>query len=71
MGRLETVIDELRKIAGEADLISLLATSREARLYNADLARELRHTIAALKSELDRREGGTFGGQQPVRARSP
>jgi len=32
MGRLENAIDELRKSANEADLTSLLATSREARL---------------------------------------
>jgi hypothetical protein len=58
MGRLEIVIDGLRKSASEADSISLRATSREARLYNADLARELRNVIAALKNELDLREDG-------------
>jgi len=63
MGRLENAIDELRKSANEADLTSLLATSREARLYNADLARELRNVIAALKSELDRREDRPRTGQ--------
>jgi hypothetical protein len=58
MGRLETVIDQLNESANRAASTSLLATSHEARLYNADLARELRDIISALKNELDRREGG-------------
>ena len=57
MGRLETVIDQLSESANQADLTSRFATSHETRLYNADLARELRGIIAALKNELDRREG--------------
>jgi hypothetical protein len=57
MGRLETVIDQLNESANQAASTSLLGTSHEARLYNADLARELRDIISALKNELDRREG--------------
>lgn len=55
MRDIQTMIDELSRRAGESDLISLLATSRNARLYNADLARQLRDVIQALKSELDLR----------------
>lgn len=57
MESLETVIDQLSEDAKQADLTSLFATSHETRLYNADLARELRDIITALKNELDRREG--------------
>jgi hypothetical protein len=71
MERLQTIIDELSKRADDADLISLLATSRQARLYNADLARELRDVVGALKCELDRRECGPLAHQwrqQPARS---
>ena len=57
MERLQVMIDKLSKSADDADLISLLATSREGRLYNADLARQLRDVVGALQNELDRRDG--------------
>jgi hypothetical protein len=60
MGRLETVIEQLSECADQADLSSLFATSHEARLYNSDLARELRNIVTALKNELDRREPSTW-----------
>jgi hypothetical protein len=56
MMRLKIIIDELSERADQSDLIGLLATSRQARLYNADLARELRDVVRALKCELDRRQ---------------
>ena len=59
MMRLQIMIDELSKRADESDLVTLLATSSQARLYNTGLARELRDVVAALKreltNELDRR----------------
>jgi hypothetical protein len=55
MMHLQIMIDELSKRADQSDLIGLFATSRQARLYNADLARELRDVVRALKRELDRR----------------
>ena len=54
MERLRIMIDELSNRADESDLLSLLATSRQARLYNANLARELRDVVGALKKELRR-----------------
>jgi hypothetical protein len=60
MERLQVMIDKLSKSADDADLISLHATSREARLYNADLARQLRDVVGALQNELDRRDGRAF-----------
>jgi hypothetical protein len=57
MTHLQNMIDELSKRADDSDLIALLATSRQARLYNAYLARELRGVVGALKMELDRRHG--------------
>jgi hypothetical protein len=68
MGRLETVIGQLSESANQADLSSLFATSHEARLYNADLARELRDIITALKNELDRREGRPVADHRQFRA---
>jgi hypothetical protein len=56
MGRLEVVIYQLSESANRAALSSLFAASVEARLYYAELARELRDIIATLKNELDRRE---------------
>jgi hypothetical protein len=53
MSLLRNVIDELSNRAVDNDLIALLATSRQARLYNAHLARELRDVIRVLKMELD------------------
>jgi hypothetical protein len=52
MMRLQIMIDELSKRADESDLVTLLATSSQARLYNTGLARELRDVVAALKREL-------------------
>ena len=50
--RLQIIIDEVSKRAEESDLVTLLATSSQARLYNTDLARELRGVVAALRGEL-------------------
>ena len=55
MIHLQNIIDELSKRASESDLVALLATSRQARLYNTALARELRDVVAALQNELDQR----------------
>lgn len=63
MVRLQIIIDELSKRADQGDLISLLATSRQARLYNADLARELRDVVGALKNELDRCDARSLADQ--------
>jgi hypothetical protein len=52
MMHLQIMIDELSKRADECDLVILLATSGQARRYNADLARELRDVVAALKRDL-------------------
>jgi hypothetical protein len=52
MMRLQIMINELSKRADESDLVTLLATSSQARLYNTSLARELRDVVAALKREL-------------------
>lgn len=54
MSQLQDMISELSKRADDNDLIALLATNRQARLYNAHLARELRDVVCALKIELDR-----------------
>jgi hypothetical protein len=62
--RLQIIIDEVTKRAEESDLVTLLATSSQARLYNTDLARELRGVVAALRGELtkelDRRRALAF-----------
>lgn len=62
--RLQIIIDEVSKRAEESDLVTLLATSSQARLYNTDLARELRGVVAALRGELtkelDRRRALAF-----------
>jgi hypothetical protein len=63
MERLQIMIDELSKRAEESDLLSLLATRRRARLYNADLARKLRDVVGALKKELDRRQDRPLANQ--------
>jgi hypothetical protein len=54
MSQLQNMIEELSRRADDNDLIALLATNRQARLYNAHLARELRDVVSALKVELDR-----------------
>jgi hypothetical protein len=70
MMRLQIIIDEVSKRAEDSDLVTLLATSSQARLYNTDLARELREVVAALKGELtkelDRRRALAF--RQPTEA---
>jgi len=62
--RLQILIDEVSKRAEDSDLVTLLATSSQARLSNTDLARELRGVVAALKGELtkelDRRRALAF-----------
>jgi hypothetical protein len=62
--RLQIIIDEVSKRAEDSDLVTLLATSSQARLYNTDLARELRGVVAALRGELtkelDRRRALAF-----------
>ncbi len=68
MERLQVMIDKLSKSADDADLISLLATSREARLYNADLARQLRDVVGALQNEFDRRDGRAFAERCGLRS---
>jgi|HubBroStandDraft_6_1064221.scaffolds.fasta_scaffold578624_3 hypothetical protein len=50
------MIEELSKRADDNDLIALLATSSQGRLYNAALARELREVVDILRRELDRRQ---------------
>ena len=54
--RLQEMIEQLSGRADDSDLLALLATSREGRLYNAALARELRDVIGALKRELHQRQ---------------
>jgi hypothetical protein len=60
MRRLQEMIEELSKRADDSDLIALLATSSQGRLYNAALARELRDVVAILRRELDRRQALVF-----------
>jgi hypothetical protein len=56
MTRLQEMIERLSGRADDSDLLALLATSREGRLYNAALAREIRDVIGALKRELYQRQ---------------
>ena len=65
--RLRLVIEELSKRADESELVALLATSRPARLYNADLARELRDVVGALTRELDRSRRSPFCQSSEIR----
>jgi hypothetical protein len=60
MRRLQEMIEELSKRADDSDLIALLATSSQGRLYNAALARELRDVVSILRRELDRRQTSAF-----------
>ena len=75
MMRLQTIIDEVSKRAEDSDLVTLLATSSQARLYNTDLARELRGVVAVLKrelsKELDRRPALTFCQPTEAQMESP
>jgi hypothetical protein len=71
MHRLQMMIDELSRRANESDLIALLATSRHARLYNAELARELRDVVASLQNELDRRRTISPAQASPGRLEPP
>ncbi len=70
MQRLQMMIDELSRRATESDLIALLATSRRARLHNAELARELRNVVASLQKELDRRRARS-AAEPPSRFEPP
>jgi hypothetical protein len=71
MHRLQIMIDELNRRASESDLIALLATCRQARLYNTELARELRNVVASLQMELDRRRTIIPTKMQPGRLEPP
>jgi hypothetical protein len=75
MMRLQIIIDEVSKRAEESDLVTLLATSSQARLYNTDLARELRGVVAALRGELgkelDRRPALAFCQPTEAQMESP
>lgn len=55
MTRLEHLIEVLSERADDCDLLALLGTSREVRLYNAALARELRDVVEALRREVEGR----------------
>ncbi len=65
---LQHMIDQLNMRAVESDLIALLATCRRARLYNADMARELHQVVAILQKELDRRRAAADRVPTPVEA---
>jgi hypothetical protein len=54
--RLQEMIERLSGRADDSDLLAVLATSREGRLYNVALARELRDVIEALKCKLHQRQ---------------
>ena len=56
MMRLQEMIEQLSGRADDSDLLALLAASREVRLHNAALARELRDVIGALTRELHQRQ---------------
>jgi hypothetical protein len=42
----------------------MLATSRHAPLYNAEMARELRDVIGTLKTEIEHNQPSTFSRRQ-------
>ena len=71
MRRLQMMIDELTRRANDSDLIALLATCRHARLYNTELARELRDVVASLQMELDLRRTICPAELQPGRLEPP
>jgi hypothetical protein len=56
MMRLQNLIDELSKRADDSELVSRLATNQHTRVYNAELARELRDVVGTLKTEIDHRQ---------------
>jgi len=56
MRGLENLIDVLNERAADSDLLALLGTSREVRLHNAALARELRDVVKALRREMENRK---------------
>jgi hypothetical protein len=56
MMHLRNMIEDLRKRVVASDLIASHTNCPRAQLYNADLARELRDVLQALKIELARRE---------------
>jgi hypothetical protein len=51
---LQMLIEQLTERAEQSDLIGLLAADRHTRLYNADLARELRVVVNTLRKEFDK-----------------
>jgi hypothetical protein len=71
MHHLQMMIDELTRRANDSDLIALLATCRQARLHNTELARELRNVVASLQTELDRRRTISPAKIQPGRLEPP
>src|SRR5579871_3878724 len=71
MTGLEGLIRDLSKRAAVSDVRALLATSREGRLYNAALARELRSVVEALKCEMHRRHASVLRQSNNVQVRSP
>ncbi|MGJ4944497.1 hypothetical protein [Bradyrhizobium sp. STM 3843] len=56
MTKLEDIIDQLSTRADDCDLLALLAATDHARRYNAELARELRDVVLALRRELGQRQ---------------
>ena len=71
MRRLQEMIEELSKRANDSDLIALLATSRDARVYNVALARELRDVVEALRRELERRQPSVLRQANEIRVDPP
>jgi hypothetical protein len=61
------MIEELSKRANDSDLIALLATTRDAQVYNVALARELRDVVEALRHELERRQSSVLGQSSEIR----
>ena len=66
MRRLQEMIEELSRRANDSDLIALLATSRDARVYNGVLARELRDVVEVLKRELEWRRSAALQASSEI-----
>ncbi len=64
------MIEELSNRADDSDLIALLATSHQGRLYNAALARELRDVVEQLRRELNQRQIAALRQSNDIRAAS-
>jgi hypothetical protein len=71
MKLLQEMIDELSRRADDSDLIALLATSHQGRLYNTVLARELRDVAGALRRELEVRRLALLRQSNDIRLGSP